>query len=830
MERLFRWTFRIFVFGLVAAGAALGLLAWLASRSLPDYDGTVPVAGLSAPVEIVRNTHAVPHIFGETDADVFFALGYAHAQDRLWQMTLLRRTAQGRLSELFGDRTVKTDELLRRLGLYRTAVASAGVQDPETRAVLEAYAAGVNARIRTVNAEASGRGAPEFFLFSPEIAPWRPADSIAIAKIMALQLTSHIREESLRARASLVLPPERLADLHPDHPGDGTVVLADAAGAARPTRAATTPYLFPGLPAPTRSAAADPFLWPVPPRGLAGASNAFAVAAPRAASGGALMANDPHLGLTAPTIFYLARLELRTGGVIGATIPGLPLVLAGRSERLGWGLTTTYLDDADVLIERLNPDDASQYETPDGFAPFETERSILRIDGEAPVTLTLRRTRNGPVLTGEMFDLGQVTPRGHVAALAWTGLSEADTSIRAGLELMRARDVDEALAAARHHVAPAQNLTVADGARVAMTVMGRQPDRDPAHQSRGRIPAPGWIDANTWAGLKPAEANPAWVDPEGGLLGNTNNKLLDAPFPDHVSFVWGDSQRVRRMRTLLESREVHTRQSLIEAQLDPVSDAARSLLSLIGRDLWFTGEAAEAGTPERRRQIALELLVAWNGEMSEHLPEPLIYAAWMRALQNRLIRDELGPLADAYGRLEPLFLERVFRDTDGAGAWCDVVQSTAAETCTDVARQALDDALQSLEDRYGRTVEAWRWGDAHEARHDHTVLGEVPLVGAVVNIRQSTSGGDHTLQRGRTSGEAPDPFANVHAAAYRGVYDFADPESSVFVTATGQSGHFLSRHYDDLGVLWRRGEYIPMALDPELARAGAVGEMRLVPE
>lgn len=817
MQRLFRWTFRIASGALLLIGAAILVAYWLAGRSLPDYGATETVTGLTAPVEIVRNTHNVPHIFGETDADVFFGLGYAHAQDRLWQMTLLRRTAQGKLSELFGRRTLRTDELLRRLGLYRAASRSVAAQDPETRAMLEAYAAGVNARVKVINAQASGRGAPEFFLFAPEIAPWQPADSLAIIKLMALQLSGHAAEEVLRARASLVLDDSRLRDLHPDVPGDGTVVLASD--------------LFPEL-RDRRFAAVDtpdPFLWPVPHRDLAGASNAFAVAPERAAAGGAILANDPHLSLSAPTLWYLARLELETGGAIGGTIPGLPVILAGRTARLGWGVTSAYLDDQDVMIEQLNPDDPTRYRTPDGWADFETERTIVTIKDAAPVTLTLRRTVNGPVLTGGQFDLSAVTPPGHVAALAWTALTEDDTSLRTGLELMRATDLDAGLAAARHFVAPAQNLMLTDGERVAMTVMGRQPDRDPLHQSEGRIPAAGWTPVNRWAGLKPAEANPVWIDPDGGLLGNTNNKTVDTLFPDHISHHWGDSQRVQRMERLMQARAVHTRESLIEAQLDTVSTAARALLPLVGRDLWFTGEAAPAGTPERRRQIALELLAAWNGEMSEHLPEPLIYAAWMRSLQQRLIRDDLGPLAAEYPRMEPLFIERVFRDINGASAWCDVIQSTQPETCTDVARQSLDDALQFLEDTYGAGVETWRWGDAHEARSDHPVLGDTPGLGLVVNIRQSTSGGDHTLQRGRTGGELPNPFLNVHAATYRGVYDFADPESSVFITSTGQSGHPLSRHYDDLGELWRRGEYIPMTLDPALARAGAVGITTLLP-
>jgi penicillin amidase len=214
--------------------------------------------------------------------------------------------------------------------------------------------------------------------------------------------------------------------------------------------------------------------------------------------------------------------------------------------------------------------------------------------------------------------------------------------------------------------------------------------------------------------------------------------------------------------------------------------------------------------------------------MNEHMPEPLLYSAWMRALQERLMRDELGPLADEFVRVEPLFIERVFKDVGGASAWCDVKQSAPIETCSDIARVSLDDALLLVGERWGPALESLRWGDAHEAAHDHPVLGTTPLLGWFVNIRQSTSGDDHTLMRGVILGDGLEPYRNVHAAAYRGVYDFADPDSSVFIIATGQSGHLLSPHYDDLGELWRRGEYIPMSLDPALARAAAVGVTRLV--
>ncbi len=820
MALVFRWLIRITTGLVLLVLAAIGLVYFLASQSLPEYDQTLEVQGVTAPVEIIRDTANVPHILGETDPDVFFGLGYAHAQDRLWQMTVMRRTAQGRLSEVFGARTVTIDKLLRRLDLYGLAHRSVEAQDDYTKAALRAYSAGVNARLTQINEEALGRGAPEMFLFNAPVSPWQPGDSLAVIKLMGLQLSGHLKDEVLRARTSLMLDdPARLVDILPDVPGAGIAALPEYA------------QLFPGLP---RYVAGTPMpdtpLSPFPKRGLAGASNAWVAAPSRSASGGTLLANDPHLGFTAPGVWYLAHLDLAKGGVIGATIPGIPAVMSGRSDRLGWGLTSSYLDDQDLHIEQLNPDNPEEYLTPDGFKEFQSRPSIIEIKDEAPITLTLRWTENGPVLPGSHYDLETITPPGHVASLSWTALSPNDTSMSASMALMNADTVREAVDVAEKFIAPSQNLSLVDTETIGLKLIGAVPKRDRLNQSKGRIPTPGWIAENRWQGRMPYATNPEFTSPAGGLLGNTNNKIIDRPFPNHVSFEWGDTQRVHRWERLMQSREVHTRDSFIEAQLDTVSFTARSLLPLIGADLWFTGASAPEGTPERQRQIALSLLADWNGEMNEHLPEPLIYAAWLRALQIRLIGDELGPLASEFKHVEPLFIERVYRDIDGASVWCDVRQSAPVETCSDMAELALDDALIWIAETYGTTLESLRWGDAHQATHDHPVLGRVPVLRYFVNIRQSTSGGDNTLLRGRTSGEGPDPFLNVHGAGYRGVYDFADPDSSVFITATGQSGHFLSRYYDDQAQLWRRGEYIPMSLDIDLARAAAVGVTTLTPQ
>ncbi|UWQ34800.1 penicillin acylase family protein [Leisingera sp. M527] len=823
MGHLFRWLLRIAAGLILLSVLAAALVYYLASQSLPEYNKELSLPGLSSPVEIVRDNANVPHIFGSfgaSDEDVYFGLGYAHAQDRLWQMAVMRRTAKGRLSEIFGTRTVETDTYLRRLDIYRLAQESAAVQSPEAMTALKAYAAGVNARLQEINEDALGRGAPEMFLFNMPVAPWQPADSIAIMKLMALQLSGHMKEEILRARTSLALDDAaRIKDILPDAPGKGLTALPEYAALVPDVRQFAT----------AEPAEEDSLLFPVAPRGLAGASNAWAAAPSRSTAGGTLLANDPHLGLSAPGIWYLARLELGTGGVIGGTIPGIPAVIAGRSDVLGWGVTSSYLDDQDLFIERLNPENPQEYLSVEGYKEFISRPSIIKIKDQAPVTLTLRWTDNGPVLPGSMFKLAEITPPGHVVSLSWTVLSPKDTSMSAAIGLMRSTTVQDAIIAGEGFVAPSQNLTLADKDAIALKTVGAFPLRDAAHQSKGRMPSQGWRPENRWQGRAPYAENPEFTSPAGGILGNTNNKILDRPFPNHVSFDWGDTQRIHRWEKLMQNREVHTRDSFIEAQLDTVSYTARTLLPLIGADLWFTGEAAPAGTRERQRQIALTLLSEWNGEMNEHLPEPLIYAAWLRALQARLITDELGPVAKTFRHVEPLFIERVYRDVDGAAVWCDVRQSAPQESCTGMARLALDDALIWIEERYGTALESLRWGDAHQATQDHPVLGEVPLLRYFVNIRQSTSGSGNTLQRGKSSGKDPDPFQNTHSAGYRGVYDFADPDSSVFIVSTGQSGHPLSRYYDDMAQLWRRGEYIPMSLDEDLARAAAVGITRITP-
>ena len=436
MALIFRWLLRLASLLIFLIVAAFGLAYYFASRSLPEYDAQASALGLQAPVEIIRDNANVPHIFGENDDDVYFALGYAHAQDRLWQMTMLRRTVQGRLSELFGETTLGIDKVVRRFDLYNLAVASVAAQDETTMAALEAYSAGVNAWLAEINKGSRGRGAPEMWLFNHPVAPWQPADSIAILKLLSLQLSGHLQSEVLRARTSLMLEPERLADILPDDPSRGIAMLPSYAS------------LFPDLPryTPNTRMASNGFN-PIQPPELAGASNAWAANPTRSATGSTLLANDPHLELTAPTVWYLAHFELQSGGVIGGTIPGVPAVMSGRSADLGWGITSSYLDDQDVFLEELNPEDPMQYRAPTGWAKFKSRESIINIKDAPAVTLKLLWSQNGPILPAAQYDLGGITPEGHVAAIGWTALSDKDTTMSAALAIAHAHTVQEAIRA-----------------------------------------------------------------------------------------------------------------------------------------------------------------------------------------------------------------------------------------------------------------------------------------------------------------------------------------------------------------------------------------------
>ncbi len=804
----------------ILALLAVLAVAMLASFSLPRFSGVERMPGVDARIEIVRDAHGIPRIFAKTPHDAWFSLGYVHAMDRLWQMDVARRLAQGRLSERFGTVALATDRLMRALDLDGHAERSlAGLSD-EARDILDAYAEGVNARIRQNEDQGHGRGAPEFYVFGGDIDPWSPADSLSILKGMAFQISrGALAKEVKRGRFWLSLDPKQVHDLFPDYPGQGVTALpiVKAEGQAIPQD-----RLF--------------ALGDLSDEKAAGASNAWAVDGRHTASRAPLLASDPHLPLTAPGIWHPVQISGPGIELIGASLPGLPAIVIGRNDRIAWGITAAEIDDLDVFVEQVDPDDSTRYRTPGGWEPFETRKETIRVNGSAPVGVVLQYTRHGPVLPITVAGLATVTPRNHVPALSWTALTDDDTSFEALIALNRSGTVAEALRSADEYIAPALNLVVADAKTVGMGVAGRVPRRRLTSRIQGRVPSPGWKDDDDWLGWLEPSALPRTINPASGAVANANNRVGNAEFPRHLSFDWDAPYRLNRIIKQLSARETHSVESFRALQMDSISEMARTVAPLIGAGLWDSGEEEGA---HRLRAEALTRLRDWNGDMSERRAEGLIFTAWLDRLVGLIAGDELGVLIENYKGSRPLFIERVYRDLDDAGRWCDDTKTAeVTEACSDMAARALDRALETLAGQYGNDIDDWRWGEAHQALHKHSTLGDVGTtvlgvslsLGPFVNIAHETSGGDYTLNRGAMAHLGPDPYTNVHAAGLRAVFDLADLDRSMFIVSTGASGHPLSDYYDNLAPLWRSGELVPMSTDRETIDSGALGTLVIAPD
>ena len=820
--------------GLVAlllAVAALGVAWALARESLPVHDGVRPVAGLGQPVSIVRDPFAVPHVFAASDEDVFFALGYVHAQDRLWQMLVARATIQGRLSERFGRRGLGIDRRMRVLGLHHVAERNLASLPAGAVRTLEAYSRGVNAFLRGLQAEPAGRGAPELFLFSTgRIEAWRPVDSVGMIKLMALRLSGDAQQELEQGRFASLLPAALLRGLYPPYPDPAMLAPgsspppAPAAGEGDPAAAGNGSG---ERRRPTGSGGSAPVGLPGAWSGAGpGGSNAWAAAGSRSTSGRPLLANDPHLGFSAPGIWYLARLRFEDHDVIGATIPGLPVVVLGRNEYLGWGLTSAYVDDQDIVFHEVDATAPNLYRVAGGFAPLRVRREVIRIRGvDEPVIEPVRETRQGPVLPPDLYRVAAAIPEGTIASLRWTAREPEDRSLLAGLRLMRSRNVGEALDAVRHLAAPAQNVMLADAERIALVVAGRVPIRAAGHDTGGRLPAAGWKPVNDWLGYYPGDRLPGAIDPPGGLLANANNRTSDAPFPRHVTHNWASPYRMRRLHDLLQERDYHSLESFARIQADAVSYAASDLLAVLLEQVRFLDVPSPEAHPLRGE--ALRRLQEWDGAMAASRPEPLIFTAWMQQLTALLLEHWVGPDSGADIPFRPRFLAAVL--AGGESPWCDDQATPATETCRLAVLRALDRALAELADSAGDDLGDWRWGRAHAALHRHVPLGFSGPLRELFNIRHEFGGSNFTLARAGSAGEGDEPYAAISGAGYRGIYDLAQPERSRYIIATGQSGHFLSPHYDDLTRIWQEHEYLPMRLPLPREIRRPTGTLRLEP-
>lgn len=819
MARLLRWV----AWGLagitaVAVLAAIGGYFWLRT-SLPKQDEKVAVAGLSASVEVLRDEHGVPHIFARTQEDATFALGFVHAQDRLWQMEAMRRLGRGRLAEVVGSRAVGTDRYMRTLGLYRLAQAQFARAPEKVQRLLQAYADGVNALLAHRDGAAL---APEFVALSLTPEPWQPADSVLWGPLMAWRLGTNRHQELLRARLGRALGAERMAELWPPYPAGAPVTMA---ALDRLSREVDLEAIL----------AADPAWLGTP----VGASNIWAVTGAKTASGKPLLANDPHLPFSIPGTWYLARIVTPGLSLTGATAPGVPFVVLGHNDRIAWGMTTANADIEDLYVELVDPNNPQRYLVPGGGSqPFTTRDEVIAVRGGEDVHVTVRSTRHGPVISDVMnrdVDLPiqaaatrsvdhsedhTVAPAGPrqpasapILALAASYLREDDQAVSAIFALNRAQDwptFNEALAG--FHVTP-QNVFYADvDGNIGFVTPGRIPIRRNGH---GFVPSAGWTGETDWTGFIPYDRMPRALNPPSGRLINANNKLVPDDYTWFISNDWEDPYRAERIARQLDGMKTHSLAAMTELQMDSVSLMARHLLPKMLR-----------GLPTELPQAASGLR-SWHGEMERSRKEPLIFEAWLRALGRAVYGDELGADLARYWGHRPGFLDKVLK-TDSV--WCDDVTTPARETCADCLRASLERALADLETELGAPDE-WSWGKVHRARFDHRLFGAIPILRTLADRKIPQDGGYYTINRGANYlGSSDDPFASIHGAGYRAVYDLSDLAHSRFMVVPGQSGNPLSTHYDDLIEDWRDGQSFELGNDPEDLRQNASARLLLDPQ
>ena len=756
------------------AGGSLAAL-WLWSR-LPQISGTLALPGLERPVEVIRDAWGVPHIYAESLTDLVFAQGFVTAQDRPWQMDLLRRAAAGRLAEVLGPEALAWDRLARTVGFERVARAALDRQEPEARRVLEAYARGVNAAL------ARNPRALEFLLLRYRPEPWEPLHTLALGRLLAWEL-SQWGPRLVLARLLPRLDAARREGLIPVYPADGPVIVAGLGASA-----------WPGL------------------LGPSGGSNGWAVGTARSASGAPLLANDPHLPLGAPSRWYEVHLVGAGLDVYGFSIPGAPGVIIGANAELAWGFTNLMLDDLDLYRERLHPEREDLYEVAGRWEPLTVLMERIEVRGGEPETLEVRIGRHGPLITPTLIQAGEPL------ALRWTG-HEPGQEVAALLGMNRARTWPEFREALRRFATPAQNVIYADrGGTIAYQAVGRIPVRP---RGGSLLPLEGWHGRDDWRGWVPFDRLPRVVDPPAGVLVTANNRVSADPGL-YISHLWEPPDRAARIRELLEAKAGLTLDDLREIQLDRRPPWVSRLVPLI-LEAWKDAEGSS--------EVAggLDLLEAWDGALEPASPAAALFEATVEELLAQIFRDELGE--DDYrefGRawdLAGVVLDRLLER--GTSPWFDDVTTPAREDLPELLRRSLRAALRGLEARLGPGPAGWRWDRLHTLALEHPLGRRRPL-GLLFSLGPYGMGGDartvwksHFYHDGR--------FRAAVGPSFRMLVDLADRRRSRVVLTTGQSGHPLSRHYRDQTPLWLRGEDRPMLVERTAIEAAASGHLHLLP-
>jgi penicillin G amidase len=768
-----------FLVGAAGTGLATAAVAaawhWLARRPLPKQRGTIELPELEGRVRVRRDRWGVPHIDAEDRHDLYFAQGFVHGQDRLWQMDFYRRVVEGRVSEMAGEEGLPVDRLMRTLGMHRVAKAELAALDPALRAQLERFCAGVNA------AAAAAPALPfEMQLLRLDFEPWRPVDILGLGKLLAFGLSTNWERELLRADMLRALGPELAARLDPTYPEDNPVATQEA-------------WSGDGLAIVEQIDAVRRSM------GLAAeasGSNNWAVSGSLSATGAPLIAGDPHLPPSMPGIWYQVGLRHGDRFVRGASLPGMPGIYMGQNNDVCWTITNTMADIQDLFVERVEGD---AYLFEDEWLPLETVREEIAVKGRVePVVLDVRLTHHGP-LVNEALGADEAEP----LALSWQTLREP-TAFAAAFEMLEIESGPDLVGRLRGHTSPVSNMVWADRhGSIGYKMIGRLPLR------RGGcpdLPKPGWSGEFEWEGTVPYEELPELADPESGYVVTANNRIVGDEYPHHVTSEWLDGYRAKRIEQLLAGSDRHDLDGFEAMQTDNLSLPGLEAARRLGR----------LQPPGQRETSALERLRSWDGRLDPETIAGTIYQAFLLRLGREVAREAIGDrdlcerwLDRADNGFTPHTTSPWRWHSHLMKLWEEADEELIGRPWDDLVLEALAGALDDLEERFGPDHEGWRWGRVHEMEFPHPLGDANPLLRRLLNRRLRAGGAQETVSQ--IAYDPNNPYKAVWAPSWRMVADPTAPERSRWQMFTGQSGHPASPHYDDLQVDWLEGRTQPMA-------------------
>ncbi|MCP4660357.1 MAG: penicillin acylase family protein [bacterium] len=784
---------------LIVVLAVLGF--WFVRRPWPEVSGTLVAEGLQAEIEVIRDRWGVPHIYAANEHDLFFAQGYVHAQDRLWQMELNRLVGSGSLAKVLGPGLVPTDRFMRTLGLRRAAEKDWEMIDQETRELLEAYAAGINHFVDTHRS----RLPLEFTALRIDPEPWTPIDSLNWVKLMSLNLSLNGSWEIIRMHLRAKLGDDAVAQLLPPY-ADGPLIIPPEARQPLGTfeaDAAEAPPVVGAL-------LGEP--------GMTWGSNSWVVHGSRTATGQPLLANDTHLGLSLPSIWYENGLHGGRFNDVGFSFAGMPLVVIGHNGRIAWGITNMCTDVQDYFIERFDaPDNPTKYEFQGEWRELELIPETIEVKGAEPVTFNVVATHHGPIMNQVNPQLAQAEPM----ALRWPAL-DGGRLVEALMQLNLADDWQEFQDALSLWDAPSVNFSYADVAgNVGYQATGRIPIRPPG--DLGLMPKPGWSGEYEWQGFVPFAEVPRSFNPPAGFIVTANNKVVDDDYPYHLAHDMADPYRARRITEVLAAD-----QSVAIADVRALHADVYSLPAATLRPYLLAVE------PEDELQKrALAEVEAWEDlELRVDSPGATVYKVWIWHLWQYLLADELGNLFPAYRQQAlsqiPLLIDFLAQPQS---PWFDDTTTPEVETRDDIVRRSLADAVAWLAERYGTDPAGWEWGTVHPMTFAHAPFGQSGIgpLESIFNSDPLPLGGDtFTVNAGLYN--LDDPFAVIFGVSQRLIVDLDDLSKSLAINSTGQCAHVFHRHREDQIPMWGNVEYHPVLFSREAVEAEAEATLTLVPQ